>query len=120
MKDFKDLIVWRKAHAMVLALYPITQTFPKEELYGITSQIRRASFSIPTNIAEACCRNSDSEFGRFLTYSMGSASELEYLLLISCDLNFLPQEKYIEITAPLIEVKKMLYALIKKSKVPKA
>lgn len=119
MKDFKELIVWRKAHAMVLALYPITQIFPKEELYGITSQIRRAGLSIPTNIAEACGRNSDSDFGRFLTFSMGSASELEYLLLISRDLNFLSQEKYVEILAPLIEVKKMLYALIKKSKVTK-
>ncbi len=79
MKDFRELKVWAKAHELTLALYPITKEFPREELYGLTSQIRRACLSVPTNIAEACGRFSDADFARFLTISMGSATELEYL-----------------------------------------
>src|SRR5688500_19694656 len=85
MKDFRQLKVWEKAHQVALAIYKATKEFPKEELYGLTSQIRRASMSIPTNISEGCGRNTDAEFARFLQIAMGSASETEYQLLLSHD-----------------------------------
>jgi four helix bundle protein len=75
-----------------LAVYKITAQFPKEELYGLTSQIRRASMSIPTNIAEGCGQNTDAQFARFLQIALGSASETEYQLLLSHDLGFLNTE----------------------------
>ena len=77
MKDFRQLQVWEKSHQLALGVYKATQDFPKEELYGLTSQIRRASTSIPTNIAEGCGRGTDPEFARFLQIAMGSASETE-------------------------------------------
>ncbi len=92
MKDFRQLKVWKKAHQLALAVYKATKGFPKEELYGLTSQIRRASMSIPTNIAEDCGQNTDAQFARFLQIAMGSASETEYLLLLSHDLGFLSKE----------------------------
>jgi four helix bundle protein len=75
MKDFRQLKVWEKAHQLAVAVYKETKGFPKEELYGLTSQIRRSSMSIPTNIAEGCGRNTDADFARFLQIAMGSASE---------------------------------------------
>lgn len=116
MKNFRELRVWSKAHELALIMYPITQDFPKEEQYGLTSQVRRATLSIPTNIAEGCGRFSDLEFARFLSIAMGSASELEYLLLFARDLKILPQEKHDQVMNPLVEVKKMLFTLIKKIK----
>lgn len=92
MKNFRDLNVWEKAHDLTRSIYLFTKNLPREELYGITSQIRRAAVSIPTNIAEGCGRVSDSDFKRFLQYSMGSACELEYLLLVSLDLSFLDKK----------------------------
>jgi len=114
MKDFKSLIVWKNAHELVLKIYKITQGFPKEEIYGLTSQIRRASSSVPTNIAEGCGRNTDGDLYRFLCISMGSASELEYLLLLCRDLEYLNEEKYDLCNADLIIIKKMLNSLIQK------
>jgi four helix bundle protein len=82
MKDFHELKVWQKAHQLTLAVYPVTATFPREELYGLTSQLRRCSSSLPANLAEGCGRNGDfAEFARFCSIAMGSASELEYHLL---------------------------------------
>jgi four helix bundle protein len=81
MKDFRQLKVWEKSHQLALAVYKITKEFPKEELYGLTSQIRRASMSIPTTIAEGCGRNTNKEFARFLQIAMGFASETEYQLI---------------------------------------
>ena len=83
MKDFRQLKVWEKSHQLALAIYKVTKEFPKEELYGLTSQIRRASMSIPTNIAEGCGRNTDADFARFLQMAMGSASETEYQLILA-------------------------------------
>jgi len=85
MKDFRKLDVWAKAHALTLAIYRVTAGFPTEERYGLTSQLRRACVSIPTNIAEGCGRNSDAELARFAEIAMGSSSEVEYLLLLSRD-----------------------------------
>jgi four helix bundle protein len=116
MKNFRELRVWEKSHDLTIRIYSITRRFPKEELFGLTSQMRRASASIPTNIAESCGRNSDADFARFLSYAMGSASELEYLLFLSSELQLLGIEAYKEEHGRLIEIKKMLYALIVKLK----
>jgi four helix bundle protein len=89
MKDFRKLKVWEKAHQLVLKIYRITENLPREESYGLTSQIRRACVSIPTNIAEGCVRSSDADFSRFLYIALGSTSELEYLIMLSMDLKFI-------------------------------
>jgi len=113
MKDFKDLVVWQKAHALTLAIYKLTLRFPKHEMYGLTSQLRRAAASIPANIAEGCGRRSDREFKRFLQIARGSASELEYHLLLARDLLFLPAPDHRTAQAAIAEVHKMLTALVK-------
>jgi four helix bundle protein len=112
MKDFRQLKVWEKAHQLAVAVYKETKGFPKEELYGLTSQIRRASMSIPTNIAEGCGRNTDADFARFLQIAMGSASETEYQLLLAHDLEFLTNEQYQKLNADVTEVKRMLTSFI--------
>ncbi len=89
MKDFRHLKVWQKSHELTLAVYKATSLFPPDELYGLRSQIRRSCASIPANIAEGCGRNADGDFARFLQIAMGSASELEYHLLLVRDLNLL-------------------------------
>ena len=111
MKDFRQLQVWAKSHQLALAIYKITKEFPKEELYGLTSQIRRSSTSIPTNIAEGCGKYTDADFARFLQIAMGSASETEYQLLLSHDLGFLNTEQYNVLNADVTEVKRMLASL---------
>lgn len=116
MQDFHMLKVWEKAHQLTLDVYHITVAFPKEELYGLTSQIRRASSSIPANIAEGCGRGGNAEFRQFLQIAMGSASELEYHLLLARDLHYLTPADYDRLTASVIEIKKMLTALIVKVK----
>ena len=113
MKDFRQLKVWEKSHQPALAIYKITAKFPKEELYGLTSQVRRASMSIPTNIAEGCGRNTDADFARFLQMAMGSASETEYQLLLSLDLGFLNKEQYDKLNPDVTEVKRMLASLLR-------
>jgi len=113
MKDFRQLKVWEKSHQLALVIYKATKEFPKEELYGLTSQIRRASMSIPTNIAEGCGRNTDADFARFLQMAMGSASETEYQLLLSLDLGFLNKEQYDKPNPDVTEVKRMLASLLK-------
>jgi four helix bundle protein len=93
MRDFRELKVWEKAHAMALNVYRATAQFPRDELYGLTSQVRRACTSIPANIVEGCGRNGDAELARFFRIAMGSASELEYHLLLASDLNFLAKSE---------------------------
>jgi four helix bundle protein len=116
MKDFRTLKVWEKAHAVTLAVYKATEKFPKHELYALTSQIQRAAVSIPTNIAEGCGKDSDAELKRYFLIAMGSASELEYLLLLARDLNYLPNENHQTLNADLTEVRRMLNAFIQKLK----
>jgi len=113
MKDFRQLKVWEKSHQLALAIYQASKEFPKEELYGLTSQIRRASTSIPTSIAEGCGRNTDADFARFLQMAMGSASETEYQLILSHDLGFLNKEQNDKLNTDLTEVKRMLASLLK-------
>ena len=114
MKNFRDLQVWDKAHKLTLEAYKITQAFPREELYGLTSQIRRSSASIGANIAEGCGRRGNGDFHRFLQNAMGSASELEYHILLAHDLGILPQPKFKDLNTNIVEVKRMLSALIRK------
>ena len=114
MKSFRDLTVWGKAHALVLACYEATTSFPKHELFGLVSQIRRCSSSVPANIAEGCGRRGNGEFHRFLQIAMGSASELEYHLLLSRDLKFLDSSRHERSQLQTEEVKRMLASLIRK------
>jgi four helix bundle protein len=114
MKNFRDLMVWEKAHFLTLASYRNTARFPREEMYGLTSQIRRCTASIAANIAEGCGKRGNNEFQRFLHIATGSASELEYHFLLAKDLGFLAEEDYCQLERSTIEVKKMLAGLIKK------
>jgi four helix bundle protein len=94
MKDFKELKVWSKAHELTVAVYNITRAFPHDEMYGLTSQMRRSAASIGANIAEGCGRRSDGEFARFLQIARGSASETEYHFLLAKDLKFMSEKDY--------------------------
>lgn len=108
MRDFRELKVWEKAHQLTLNVYRVTREFPTEELYGLTRQIRRAAASIGANIAEGAGKNSRPEFARFLEIASGSASELEYHLLLSRDLGYLDAESYNLLCGQVVETKKML------------
>jgi four helix bundle protein len=114
LKDFKELKVWRKAHETTLHLYQLTREFPKEELYGLTSQIRRSASSIGANIAEGCGRKSDGEMARFLHIARGSAVELEYHLLLARDLELLPATSFGVLTVAVDEIQRMLTSLIQR------
>jgi four helix bundle protein len=114
VQSFRNLRVWEKAHAMTLDVYRLTSAFPKEELYGLTSQMRRSSASIGANIAEGCCRNGDKDFGRFIQIAAGSAGELEYHILLAHDLGLLNADDYQRLSAETIEVKRMLTVLLQK------
>jgi len=94
VKDFRKQKVWQKAHDLALEVYRVTEAFPKREVFGLTSQIRRAGVSIPANIAEGCGQDTDADFARFLQIAMGSASELEYHLLLAHDLGFVSDPDY--------------------------
>lgn len=112
MQDFRKSMVWQKAHRLVLQAYRVSEQFPARELYGVTSQLRRACVSIPTNIAEGCGRRGDRDFARFLQIAMGSASEAEYLLLLARDLRFFATAHHQPLESQLIEVKKMLTSML--------
>jgi len=108
VRDFRKLEVWRRAHALTLAVYEATAAFPKSEIYGLTSQLRRACSSIAANIAEGCGRGGDTEKARFVQIAMGSASEAEYHLLLARDLGFMDNSTYEDLVDELYEVKRML------------
>jgi len=114
MKNFRDLYVWRKAHVLTMSCYKFTTNFPRDELYGITSQTRRCAASIAANIAEGCGKRSNAEFQRFLGIAAGSASELEYHFLLARDLELLSRDDYEALNSAVLEVKRMLAALIVK------
>jgi four helix bundle protein len=116
MQNFRDLKVWSKAHVVTLGVYAFTEKFPASERYGLTSQMRRAAASVPANIAEGCVRSSDADFARFLSMSLGSASELEYLALLARDLMLLPEAVYEQLLLNIQEVERMLTALIARLK----
>jgi len=114
VQDFKRLKVWNKAHQLTLHVYSISQSLPKDELFGLTSQMRRSAASIPSNIAEGCGKNGGAEFGRFLQIAAGSANELEYQLILARDLHYIPDKDYQLLTADLFEVRRMLSGLYRK------
>lgn len=113
MKDFRNIKAWHRAHGLTLQVYKITESFPKEELYGLTSQLRRAIISVPTNIAEGCGRDTDPELARFIDIAAGSASEVDYLLLLAKELSYLEKESYRNLFDELTMVRKMLTSLNK-------
>lgn len=115
MKDFRTLRVWQEAHQLALGIYRQTDTFPNK-YHSIINQIQRAALSVPTNIAEGCGRDTDPDLRRFLQIAMGSASEVEYLLLMSLDLGLLKPENYSELNLATISVKRMLGTFIQKLK----
>jgi len=114
MKDFRDLKVWEKAHQLTLSIYQSTISFPRDEQYGLTSQIRRAAVSVPANIAEGCGKNGDAELSRYFQIAMGSASELEYELMLAHDLHYLDNNKFNELLVSLVEVRRMLNTFIQR------
>jgi four helix bundle protein len=116
LSDYKKLEVWQKAHQLVLKIYKLTLHFPKEELYGLTSQIRRAAISVPANIAEGTGKGSNSELVRYLRIAMGSAKEVEYYLLLGRDLGFIEIPMYQEIEQEAVRIIRMLTGLIRSLK----
>lgn len=116
MRAFRELKVWEKGHRLTLEVYEVTGTFPTEELYGLTSQMRRSAASVPANIAEGCGREGNAEMGRFLQIAAGSASELEYHLLLAHDLNLINTPNHEHLTREVTEIKRMLTAFIKSLK----
>jgi four helix bundle protein len=114
MKDFRDLKVWERAHQITLSVYRSTRNFPKQETYGMVSQLRRCSSSVAANIAEGCGRAGNADFGRFLTMAMGSASELEYFLLLARDLEYMSREHYDALLKSVTEMRRMLNRLLSK------
>jgi four helix bundle protein len=120
MQNYKDLKVWDKSHQLTLQVYKASKTFPKDELYSLTNQLRRAISSIPANIAEGCGTKSQNDFAHFLNVALGSANEAEYFLLLSKDLEYLPLEQYTILYDKINEVKAMLISLINKVRAVKA
>jgi four helix bundle protein len=114
MQNYKELKVWTKAHAFTLNIYEITKSFPKEEMYSLTNQIRRSAYSIPANIAEGCGKKSQADFANFLNIALGSSNESKYFVLLSKDLGYLPIEMYNKLAIEINEIKAMLIALINK------
>ena len=104
MRDFHKLIIWQRSHQLALKVYSISKLFPKDELFGLTSQIR----SIPTNIAEGCGRASNKDFAHFLQIAIGSAAEVEYELLLAHDLDYINNSDYQFLTEETVAVRKMI------------
>jgi len=116
MIDYRKYNVWQKAHQLVLDIYLVTAKFPKTEQFNLITQINRAAVSVPTNIVEGCGRETQKELMRFLYISSGSAHELEYLILLSTDLNFIEKQTSVKLLSELTEIKKMLASLLNKIK----
>jgi four helix bundle protein len=112
MQDFQNLEVWQRSHQIVLAVYRLTHSFPYEERFGLSAQIRRSAASVASNIAEGCGRQSDADFRRVLYLAMGSACELEYQLILSHDLHYIDGNTHSQLAGELVRVKKMLTSLI--------
>ena len=119
MQDFKKLDVWKRSHELTLMVYKLSSSFPREEIYGLTSQIRRAAASVPANIAEGCGRDTPLDFAHYLDIAFGSASELEYHLLLAKDLGFLELAEYEDALKEVSGTKKMLAMLIRRIRPPR-
>lgn len=116
MKNYRELKVWQRSHALTLAVYTLTKRFPKEESFGLTSQMRRAASSIPANIVEGCDRDGDAELKRFLTITLGSACELDYFVLLATDLGYFAAADSTNLTPEILEIRRMLGAFVQKLK----
>lgn len=116
MIDYRKYNVWQKSHQLVLKVYSLTKVFPKSEQFNLISQINRAVLSIPTNIAEGCGRETQKELIRFLYISSGSTHELEYLIFVSKELNYINEEEFVFVQAEIESIKRMLASLINKIK----
>jgi four helix bundle protein len=114
MRDFKKYDIWQLSHSLTLDVYKITSNFPKDKLYGLSSQIRRAVASIPTNISEGCGRNSDKEFNQFLNIVLGSANETEYLFILSKDLKYISEELFYNLDSKINTIKSKIFKLKEK------
>ena len=114
MQPFRKLVVWQKAHELTLHVYKLTKSFPPDERYGLTSQIRRPAASVCANLAEGCGRQTRREFARFAYISLGSASELEYHLLLAAELGLFTADRYSPVATSVVQVKRMLGGLIRK------
>ena len=108
MRDFHKLGIWQRSHQLTLDVYKVSQVFPKDELFGLTSQVRRAASSIPTNLAEGCGRASNKDYAHFLQIAIGSASEVEYELLLAHDLEYINDEAFNKLTSETIAIRKMI------------
>lgn len=118
MGDFRNLRVWQRSHQLTLEVYGETRAFPKEERYRLTNQLRRAAASVPANIAEGCGRNGDAELARFLTIARGSASELDYLLLLAYDLGYLKPPRYEQLATDVHGISRMLANFVDRLRYP--
>jgi four helix bundle protein len=116
MKDYRQLNIWKNSHAVTLTAYRLTKTFPKDELFGLTSQLRRAASSIPANIAEGCGRDGDAELKRFMNIALGSACELDYHILLASDLGYINAPSAEQIAGEVLQLRRMLGAFIRKLK----
>ena len=109
-RDFRKIAAWERAHALTLRVYGVTSQFPDYERFGLVAQLRRASSSIPTNLAEGCGRNSNKELARFIDIATGSASEVEHQLLLARDLGYLSDQQLASLAAEAVEIRRMLIA----------
>ena len=114
MRDFRQLRVWQESHQLTLEIYQLTKTFPKEELFALTNQIRRASVSISSNIAEGCGRGSNKDYANFLQMALGSAFEVDYQLLLARDLTYLDAVEHVSVSQKVNVLKKQLASLLQK------
>jgi four helix bundle protein len=116
VRDYKKLNVWEKAHELAIGIYRATANFPRDEMFGLSSQMRRASVSIPSNIAEGCGRKGDPELSYFVQISIGSSNELEYQILLAHDLDFINDELFKNLSDQVDHVRRMLILLLKKTR----
>ena len=108
MQDFHSLLIWQKGHELTLKVYEASKSFPKEEMFALTSQVRRAAYSIPTNIAEGSGRKTKADFSHFLQMAIGSVSEVEYEILLAKDLQYIKEDQYNELIVEIVELRKMI------------
>ncbi len=116
MKDYREILVWQRSHALTLEIYRLSTGFPREEMFGLSGQMRRAAASIPANIAEGCGRDGDAELKRFMGISLGSACELDYHLQLAGDLGYLPKDTAAKLSSEIMEIRRMLGGFIQKLK----
>lgn len=114
MQRFTELLVWQKSHALVLRVYSVSKSFPREERFGITSQLRRAAVSVAANIAEGAKRRTGPDYARFINFSEASMAEVEYLLMLCRDLGYLPPDEFERLSKATNEIERMLFGLRKR------